>query len=134
MIRIYDLKDNVLAVHLPQLIEIMGPLALESNWKIYPVKAPDGNEWFEVFGPESPVLESKLHENQPIKGSVLYEISRKTKQIIWGEFKASISGDFEHPWVTIRAIDSTFYEVETSDQGILSAIMNVYRDIKYDNE
>ncbi|AMA58626.1 hypothetical protein BCCGELA001_21715 [Bradyrhizobium sp. CCGE-LA001] len=33
-------------------------------------------------------------------------------------------------WVVVRAIDSTFYEVTSSDEAVLNAIRSTYKDVR----
>lgn len=55
------------------------------------------------------------------------KLAGKTRQVIWGEFVASFPAAW---WMTIRAIDSTFYEVETDDEAALAKIRSTNRDIR----
>jgi hypothetical protein len=64
-----------------------------------------------------------------VSGITLAEYAYTTDQVIWGQFVAT------HPeqtdaWLVIRAIDSTFYEVTTSDDVILAKIRSTYNDVR----
>jgi hypothetical protein len=49
--------------------------------------------------------------------------------VIWGQFVATLPEQMD-AWVVIRAIDSTFYEVTTSDEEVLAKIRLAYKDVR----
>ncbi|GLR87622.1 hypothetical protein [Bradyrhizobium iriomotense] len=65
----------------------------------------------------------------PTNGTVLLGAAREAWQVIWGRFTATLPGQSD-AWVIIRAIDSTFYEVTSSDEAVLNIIRSTYKDVR----
>jgi hypothetical protein len=137
-LRIYDLRDGrVLALDLRDLIDLLAPRSLEASWTVSPVnveypKLGRSIDQFEMTGPGRPgedQLELLAASGSSVSGLMLAEYAHATHQVIWGQFVAT------HPeqtdaWVVIRAIDSTFYEVTTSDDTVLAKIRSAYKDVR----
>lgn len=68
--------------------------------------------------------------NAQIPGHELAVLAKETDQVIWGAFTGSLYGTRGAPWVAIRFIDSTFCEVETSDEAVLDTIRSSFRDVR----
>jgi hypothetical protein len=134
-LRIYDLRDGrVLALDLRDLIDLLAPRSLESSWTVSPVSVeyPTLGRTFDQFmvtGQGGDQLESLAASGSLVSGQILAEYAHATHQLIWGQFVAT------HPeqtdaWVVIRAIDSTFYEVTTSDDMVLAKVRSAYKDVR----
>jgi hypothetical protein len=134
-LRIHDLRDGrVLALDLGDLIDLLAPRSLEASWTVSPVRLeyPTGgrcHDEFMVTGLGGDQLENLAASGSSVSGLVLSEYARATQQVIWGQFVAT------HPeqtgaWVVIRAIDSTFYEITTSDDIVLAKIGSAYQDVR----
>jgi hypothetical protein len=134
-LRIHDLRDgHVLALDLRDLIDLLAPGSLESSWTVSPVslESPTPGRTFDEFmvtGRGGDQLESLAASGSIVSGRILSEYAHATHQVIWGQFVAT------HPestgaWVVIRAIDSTFYEVTTSDNMVLAKIRSAYKDVR----
>ena len=86
-LRIYDTKQQVLAVHLGDLIRLLAPWSLKANWTVSTVKSSKpGHEWFEATGDAGEQLEELAQVDTRISGFDLSALVDKTRQIIWGEF------------------------------------------------
>ncbi len=126
---------KVLAVHLPDLLDLLGSRALQAAWTVSPVKLfyPTLNSFedeFMVVGEQgADQLEEYSRNKSPLGGKRLAELAKGTGQVIWGEF-AAVLANYEGVWVTIRAIDSSFYEVTTSDPTVLDRIKSTYKDVR----
>ncbi len=127
--------SKVLAVHLPDLLDLLGCRALQAAWTVLPIKLfyPTLNsfddEFMVVGGEGAGQLEEYSRNKSPLNGKLLVELAKATVQIIWGEFAAVLPGQ-DSIWLTIRAIDSTFYEVTTSDPTVLDRISSTYKDVR----
>ncbi len=64
-----------------------------------------------------------------VSGTVLSELVHQTGQIIWGEFRAYEEGGTA-PWVIVRAIDSTWCEVESHDEEVLNLVRWSFTDVR----
>lgn len=130
-LRIYDLKQHVLALDLRDLLRLLGPGSFEANWVVSTVKSSKpGHEWFEATGEGGEQLEALARHNAQLSGSELAVLAENTRQVIWGEFVGSEPTQSDKAWVTIRAIDSTFYEIDTVDEAVLSKINSIYKDVR----
>ena len=133
-LRIYDLDRSVLAVDLRHLIALLAPPSLQATWTVSPVKlfCPELNrfdEEFEATGQGGEKLEALARDGARVDGTVMTELAKATVQVIWGEFVAVLQQQ-DSIWVTIRAIDSTFYEVTTVDATVLTMIKSTFKDVR----
>lgn len=130
-LRIYDLKQHILAVDLRDLLRLLAPRSLEANWIVSTVKSSrPGHEWFEATGDGGDQLTELAQKDARLSGSDLADLAEQTQQVIWGEFVGLHPTQPDRTWVTIRAVDSTFYEIDTDDDTVLSMINATYKDIR----
>jgi hypothetical protein len=130
-LRIYDLDQGALAVDLRHLLGLLAPRSLRADWTVSTVKFFElGHEWFEATGHGGEELEKLAQTGSRLSGLYLAALAKDTRQVIWGEFVGAFPEIEEGAWVTIRAIDSTFYEVATLDQTVLDKIMSSYKDVR----
>ena len=130
-LRIYDVKDQVLALDLRDVLRLLAPRSLQTSWTVSSVKSSKpGHEWFEATGESSAQLEALAEKNSRISGTELLALADNTQQVIWGEFTGSTPNPPGSIWVVIRAADSTFYEIETADETVLNKIISTYKDIR----
>jgi hypothetical protein len=136
-LRIYDHQNQVLAVDLRDLIDLLAPRSLEASWIVSPVKMhdPRDNRSFDEFMMTGPgevgqdQLEQFAASGSAVSGAMLSKAAHEAHQVIWGEFTAILPKQAD-AWVVIRAIDSSFYEVTSSDESVLSAIRTAFRDVR----
>lgn len=74
-------------------------------------------------------LESLAASSMRISGALLHDLLGRTAQVIWGEFIAREASQ-ETPWVIVRAIDSSWCEVETNDAGVLDCVRENFADVR----
>jgi hypothetical protein len=127
-LRIHDLADGVLALDLRDLLCLLAPQSMEAIWTISTVKC--GSEWFEATGQAGKELEALAQEDTRMLGTALLVLAEKTHQVIWGEFKASRSSRPDETWVTVRAVDSSFFEVTSHDEMVLNAVTTSFNDVR----
>ncbi|TAV38831.1 hypothetical protein ELI33_17245 [Rhizobium ruizarguesonis] len=130
-LRIYDLKEHSLALDLKDLLRLLAPRSLEANWIVSTVKSSEPeHEWFEATGEGGEQLEDLAQDNARLSGSDLAALADNTRQVIWGEFVASAPKQPDETWTIIRAVDGTFYEIDTDDETILNKISATYKDVR----
>lgn len=130
-IRIWDLEEHILVVHLKDLIRLLAPDSLTATWTVSTVKSSESKlEWFEAVGVGGEQLEMMAQTDATISGLRLAAFAEDTDQIIWGEFRCSYVKDPGRTWLTIRVVDSTFYEIETQDKAVLRRIASTYDDVR----
>lgn len=135
-LRIYDLRGRTLAVHLPDLIDLLAPRSLDASWAVGPVTVEYPTlgrslDEFIITGlgrPGEGHLENLAANGASVSGAILLHYARETYQVIWGQFVATLPEQAD-AWVVIRAIDSTFYEITTSDEEVLATIRATYKDV-----
>jgi hypothetical protein len=118
-ITIKDKKDHFLTFDLRDILNIIGDPALTSTWKLSDVEA-NGN------------TAEKLHEindkGSAISGYDLLSLSIDLTQFIDGNFEA-FRNEENSPWLVIRAIDSTEFDVETDDDQILQKVRQSFTNV-----
>jgi len=130
-LRVYDLKDQVLALDLRDLLRLLAPRSFKARWVVSTVKSSKlGHEWFEATGEGGERLEGLAQHDGQISGSDLAALAENTRQVIWGEFVGSAPTQSDKPWVIIRAVDSTFYEIDSDDEAVLNKISSAYKDVR----
>ena len=124
---IHDLDHRgVLAFDLRDLIRLLAPPSLTASWTI---ASPDAS-LFEATGAGGRRLEELAAKSAHIKGDELLALADETVQVIWGDFVAALPTNPEREWVTIRAVDSSFYELETSDEAVIAKVRASFRDVR----
>lgn len=89
-----------------------------------------GHEWFDATGEGGERLEGLAQYDGQLSGSDLASLAEKPQQIIWGEFVGSTPTQSDKPWVIIRAVDSTFYEIDSDDEAVLNKIGATYKGVR----
>jgi hypothetical protein len=130
-LRIYDLREHVLALDLRDLLRLLAPRSYQAGWIVSTVKSSEsGHEWFEATGEGGEQLEALAQKNAWLSGPDLAALAENTQQVIWGEFVGSAPTQSDKTWILIRAIDSTFYEIETDDEIALNKVASTYKDVR----
>ncbi len=76
---------------------------------------------------ERPVsILERLADGRAVSGQDLTAGITILVQVIDGEFAATDLGD-DRPWVTVKAYDSSWWEVTSPDERVLQAIRNAFR-------
>jgi hypothetical protein len=127
VLTIHDLKGHVLAFDLRDLLRATAPLSLEATWTIEP---PDASA-FEATGVGGLRLEELAHSSARISGDELLALADNIVQVMWGDFLGTLP-DYPHrEWMTIRAVDSSFYVVETADEASITKIKSRFNDVRF---
>jgi hypothetical protein len=127
-IQIHDTKDNRLTIDLRDIPAAIGSRAVDAYWKIGDVA--DHSEHLDATGDGADQLERLAKSHERIGGAELIALAKGVCQIIWGEFRAYDDRLSNAPWVIIRAIDSSFYEVTTSDPRLIADIRAAFLDVR----
>lgn len=130
-LRVYDLNQHVLALDLRDLLRLLAPSSLQGRWVVSTVKSSiSGHEWFEATGEGGEQLERLAQDDVQLSGFDLAALAEKTLQVIWGEFVGLEPTRSDKRWVIIRAVDSTFYEIDSDDEAVLNKISSTYKDVR----
>jgi hypothetical protein len=125
-LRISDLDDRgSLALDLRDLLQLLSPASLEATWTVTSADEP-----FEATGEGGWQLEKLAKQDAQISGVELSALAKGTAQVIWGEFIGVLANAPRSRWVTISAVDSSFYEVITSDEGVVDKVQASFRNVE----
>ncbi|MCE6073966.1 hypothetical protein [Agrobacterium vitis] len=130
-IRIHDvMKNGVLAFDLRDLLRLLAPRSLQAVWRVSTVKSglPE-LEWFDATGDGGEKLELLANRDAVITGQELLALAKQTTQVIWGEFSGYFPNATHDNWLTIRAIDSSYYEITTADEAVLKKLKDSFQHI-----
>ena len=124
-IKIKDLVSNshVLAVDLRHVLDLLGERAMHSSWLASDVWATDKDA-----GEAAQELEKLADGRTYIPGDHLCRVAHKLRQVIDGEFAAFNKGD-DSPWIIIRAVDSSFYEVFSPETDVLRTVREAFQQV-----
>ncbi|AMB46831.1 hypothetical protein [Methylobacterium sp. AMS5] len=127
-LQIHDLLPSKDVVVDPRaVLAVLGERAIRASWEVAGVARY--NEAVMIAGGEAADrLEASSGSRSRVSGALLSELVHQTTQVIWGEFAAYEEGE-EAPWVTVRAIDSSWCEVETDDEEGLDHVRRTFTDV-----
>ena len=125
-VTINDLDGGVLAFDLRDVLRVLAPSSERATWTItHPDESP-----FEATGGAAPRLEKLAETSAQIGGSELLALADDTQQVIWGDFTGVLPDAPDQEWLTIRAFDSSFFEVTTSDLAAIAKLKTRFRDVR----
>jgi hypothetical protein len=102
------------------ILEIIGDRAFNSMWLLSGVDST-GDEKVED-------LYRVADEHVYVTGRALHVIAQGVWQIIDGKFEAFDCGE-ERPWLVVYAVDSSAYDVITSDEGALEKVKARFHNV-----
>ena len=111
-ITIQDSIDGFLSFDLKDILAVIGPQALSSKWEIHNA---------ECSGECSQEIHDISDTLTKISGKRLLQLAEGLTQVIEGLFLA-INNDAEKPWLRIRAVDSSGFDVTTGDPTVISKL------------
>src|SRR5262249_51108103 len=114
-----DIQGGVLALDLVDILRLLGPGGLQSNWTI--------RRGVEATGDAADRLEKLSDENSRVTGIDLMEMASHIIQVIDGTFEG-YRKDAVTPWIIIRAVDSTSYDILSDDEEVLKVFKNRYKE------
>lgn len=125
-VTIHDLRGSVLAVDLRDLLRVLSPASERATWTI---THPEASA-FEATGEAGPRLEELAEASARVGGRELLALADDTQQVIWGDFIGVLPDAPHRDWLTIRAVDSSFFEVTTSDLASVAKLKSRFRDVR----
>ena len=129
VLQIHDLLPSKHSVVDPRVVlAVLGERAKSASWRVAGVARY--NEEVMIVGDQAADrLEALSRSQSLISGTLLSELVHQTVQIIWGEFRAYENGETA-PWIVVRAIDSTWCEVDTQDESVLNLVRRSFTDVR----
>lgn len=113
-------ERGVVTVNLRDLLHLAGAKAEESEWELRNLEC--------IGDPEADECHRLSNSNEKISGNHLIRLASGLAQVIDGEFLAFQQGESE-PWLIIRAVDSSAYDVESEDEALLNMISKRFKDV-----
>jgi hypothetical protein len=112
--------NGVLSLDLRDILRLIGPEAETAEWQVSEVEALDGKAAQE--------LEDLSDRKLKIPGHVLLRLSDNVGQIINGCFEA-YRNQASEPWIVIRAVDSSAFDVETDSETLIEQIRRRFNNV-----
>jgi hypothetical protein len=114
-----DPATGLLAVTLRDLLRIIGDPARCSSWRLAGIEA---------LGPSADDVHAASDAGAVLGGEDLLRIANGLDQIIDGYFRA-YRGLESEPWLIVRAVDSTSWDVASESSATLDEIKRAYRNV-----
>jgi hypothetical protein len=114
-------KDGFLTGGLADILRLSEVRARQSEWEVSDLECLGLSETHELYR----AVEMRVRLN----GDRLLSLIGDCSQVIDGTFKGYEHGD-EEPWVIIRAVDSSAYDIESDDDNLLSRIRQSFKEVK----
>ena len=109
---------------------MLGKRAVRASWQVAGVARYD--EAVMIVGDDAADRLEVLSRSQSrVSGALLRKLVEACTQIIWGEFTAFEAGS-QTPWVIVRAIDSSWCEIETDDEDVQARVRRTFADVRID--
>ncbi len=121
-IRLFQHQGSGLAFDLKELLAALGPKAHESSWRIECVEG-DGEE-LEIYGDSHTQLEDLAEASAVVTGAHLAAIANGIHQVSFAKFSC-LHGS-SPPWVVLTAFDSSWWDVESSDERVLALLQEKF--------
>ena len=118
-VTITDSKNNFLMVDLVDILHLLGSQAQNSKWEISEV---------ECVGAAADALHKLSDSKARVPGHTLLQIAAHLTQVIDGEFTGYCEGE-KQPWVIVRAVDSSAYDVQSEDEDVLAQIRCRFKEV-----
>lgn len=117
----YDHKTGVLLFDLHDILELLGDDVLRSAWRVQDVECVGGEAAYK--------LHSISEKSGTVEGVKLARLAQAIEQTIDGEFAAYLPME-SVPWIIIRAVDSSAFDVLTIRHEVISLIKSKFRRVE----
>jgi hypothetical protein len=112
------------AFGLKDILALLRPRSDNAEWEI-----DHADEEFWATGEDIRGIEALAGSGQRVSGEALSSLVDGLHQVIWGEFKA-FDGSATNPWVIVRAIDSSNFEIETDDDVVVDLVRRHFNNVQ----
>ena len=118
-------RSGFLAFDLAEILDALGSLTATSTWRCRDLWVT-GREDLEVRALEAA---SESPEGISMTTDELAGFAAQVAQVIDGEFSAIVPGETE-PWLVIRAVDSSWWEVFSANGRVFDALRLRFTDLR----
>jgi hypothetical protein len=112
-------RGNYLSFDLKDILGLIGERALVSQWRC---------RWVECTGENAREMHSLSDVDRNISGAEILRLASGISQTIDGQFEAFAAGE-SNPWLLIKAIDSSLFEVWSHDPDILLRVKTNFSNV-----
>lgn len=126
MLQGVEIRDRVpkeqggyLSFDLIDILRVMGERVIDAQWRC---------RFVECIGENAGELHEISDRGVSIPGGEIMRIAAGISQTIDGDFEARV-GEAENPWLVIKAIDSSLFEVWSDDLDLLRKIRETFRQV-----
>jgi hypothetical protein len=102
-----------LATDLIDILRLLGSQGVDAEWEIAGVEC--------VGAAAADELHRLSEARSRVSGETLLKLASEVTQVIDGVFTGYRDGA-SHPWVVVRAVDSSAYDVESDDEAVLARV------------
>ncbi len=120
-LRIADLDHGHLAFDLSDLLALLDERVSQSDWLCLVAECIPAD-------PDCLDLEEEYAASALTPGTEFLALARRTRQVIDGVFKGFFKSESE-PWVTLQAVDSSYWEVFVRDPEDLAPFESRFREL-----
>ena len=113
-------NNNILAVNLAEILQLLGPQLALTEWEISDI---------ECLGTDSDRLHQLADSQTRVSGETLLQIATNILQVIDGTFAGYLKDKSELS-IIVRAVDSSAYDVESSDDAILTKLRQRFQNVE----
>ena len=113
-------QEGFLEIDLIDILCLLGSLVKNSEWELSGVECAGGNA--------ADDLHRLSDSSARVPGRSLLRLAADVTQIIDGLFKGYRNGE-NHPWIVVRAVDSSAYDVESEDKEVLARVRKYFRNV-----
>ena len=118
-VTILDSRSTVLPFDLRHLLVEVAPETSNCIWRVSP--------GIECYGPAAAKLEQLSQSSRRLVFDELIEIAQDILQVVDGEFSGYSSKD-EAPMIILRAVDSTYWDVGSTDECVLERLKSRFME------
>jgi hypothetical protein len=115
--------EGSLEFDLAEVLTALGERVATSQWRVRGL-------WYTSRDEKDIEPLDRLGNGASIDGADLLECLPRLLQVIDGEFAAT-THDASSPWVIVRAVDSSWWEVLSDDPAVLAAIRSRFRAVEF---
>ena len=101
------------------ILQLLGLQAVNSEWEISDV---------ECVGAVADSLHKLSDSKARVPGHILLQMAAHLTQVIDGEFIGYGEGE-KQPWIIVRAVDSSAYDVQSEDEDVLAQIRCRFKEV-----
>lgn len=114
-----DPERGCLRFDLIDILNLIPDAVRKSRWRLFQL---------ECTGESAQALSTMSEAGDSIDGQALWNLVQKLDQVIDGVLEGYFPGE-NAPWIRIRAVDSTAFDVESREENLLELIRKKFQSV-----